>query len=181
MTNQFLVEIACPNCLNPIDVREHGRHVTCDACRSQFILQAHLCARCGAYHHEDEVICGECSAPLSRVCRKCQTVNWAGDEYCLKCGTVMDILDLLAQNQSGYTADRLTRQMEQARELRTAEEAASQKRMAELMAIEEERRASLRQRQLERKAEERRLFLLMGGLGALVLLLLALYLMWSLI
>jgi hypothetical protein len=177
MTNQYLVEIACPNCLNPIDVREHGRHVTCDACRSQFILQAHLCAQCGAYHKQDEVVCGECAAPLVRLCRKCNTSNWAGDEHCQKCGAIMDILDILAQNQSGYTADRLSRQMSQAQELRAAEEVASQKRMAELMAIEEERLANLRQRRLERKAEERKLVLLIGGAGVLLLLFVIVYLL----
>jgi uncharacterized membrane protein YvbJ len=181
MTNQILLEVACPNCRNPIDVREHGRHVVCDACRSQFILQAHFCPQCGAYHQEDEVICGQCSAPLSRVCRKCRTVNWAGDEYCLQCGEAMDIFDILAQNQSSHTADRLTRQMFQARELKALEEAASQKRMAELMALEEERRAALRQRQLERKAEERRLLLIIGGVGAALLFFLLLYLLVSLL
>ena len=38
MNNEFLTEIACPNCLAPIDVRQHGQHVTCDACSSQFLL-----------------------------------------------------------------------------------------------------------------------------------------------
>jgi len=177
MTNEFLVEIACPNCRHPIDVREHGRHVTCEACRSQFILQAHLCPQCNSYHQPDEAICGQCGAALSRICRKCQTSNWAGDEYCQNCGGAMDIFDILVHSQAGYTAERLSQQMRSARALKAQDEAASARRMAELQAVEAERVAALRRRQQERRAEERRLLWLMGGAGALVLLFLLLYLL----
>jgi uncharacterized protein YbaR (Trm112 family) len=179
MTNQFLLEVACPNCRHPIDVREHGRHVICDACRSQFILQAHLCPQCNSYHQEDEAICGQCGASLSRICRKCQASNWAGDEYCHNCGGAMDIFDILVHSQAGYTAERLSQQMRQSRDLKRQEEAASARRMAELEAIEAERVAALRRRQQERRAEERRLLLLMGTAGALLLLLLLFYLLYS--
>jgi uncharacterized protein YbaR (Trm112 family) len=179
MTNEFLVEIACPNCRHPIDVREHGRHVTCDACRSQFILQAHLCPQCQNYHQQDEAICGQCGASLSRLCRKCQASNWAGDEYCRQCGSAMDIFDILVHSQSGYTADRLDQQMRQARDLKALEAAASARRMAELEAIEAERVTALRQRQRERKAAERRLLWLMGGAAVLILFFLLLYLLFG--
>ncbi|MBX3061288.1 MAG: zinc ribbon domain-containing protein, partial [Anaerolineae bacterium] len=103
----MFTEIACPNCLHPIDIRQHGRHVTCDACQSQFVLDGHICPRCNAYHAQEQGFCGECGTPLTRVCQKCRTSNWAGDEYCKQCGAAMDILELLKVNYAQTTADRV--------------------------------------------------------------------------
>lgn len=172
MTNKLLTEVACPNCLNPIDVREHGRHVTCDACSSQFILRGHLCPNCSTYNEEEAAVCSQCSAALTRICRKCTTINWAGDEYCRQCGNAMDILDFVAGNHAMRTADRLLEQRQRARELQEAEELASDRRMAELMAIENARQAEVRRRIQKQRQQERKLFILMGlaiGLFVLVL------------
>ena len=168
-------EVSCPNCLNPIDVREHGQHINCDACGSQFILRGHLCPNCGAYHTKEDAICGQCSTPLKRVCRKCHTSNWAGDEYCLNCGTPMDILDVIANQSQMSTADRLHRQRLEARKLKAQEEAAAQKRMEELMAIEEKRQAQLRERLAKQKQQERTILMAVGGTIAFFLVCLILY------
>lgn len=172
MTNELLTEVACPNCRNPIDVREHGRHVTCDACGSEFVLRGHLCPNCSAYNEEEAAVCGQCSTALKRICRKCNTVNWAGDEYCHQCGNAMDILDFIAGNHAMRTADRLLEQRHRAREIQAIEEQDSTRRMEELMAIENERQIELRRRMQKQRVQERKLFILMGlaiGLFVLVL------------
>lgn len=177
MTNELLTEIACPNCRNQIDVREHGRHVTCDACGSQFILRGHLCPNCTTYNEKEAAVCGQCSTPLTRICRKCSTVNWAGDEYCVQCNNAMDILDLIAGNYAMRTADRLLEQRHRARDIQEIEELASNRRMEELMAIENARQKELHRRIQIQKRQERKLFILMGlaiGLFIIVLLFYAL-------
>jgi hypothetical protein len=177
MTNELLTEVACPNCRSPIDVREHGRHVACDACGSQYILQGHLCPNCATYNKEEAPLCGRCGTALTRVCRKCTTVNWAGDEYCGNCGNAMDILDFISANYAARTADRLMEERHRAREIQEIEELASNKRMEELMAIEHARQAEVRRRLQAQKKQERKMFILMGlaiGLFAIVLLFYAL-------
>jgi uncharacterized protein YbaR (Trm112 family) len=172
MTNKLLTEVACPNCLNPIDVREHGRHVTCDACGGHFILRGHLCPNCSTYNEEEASVCGQCGTALTRVCRKCNTRNWAGDEYCKQCNNAMDILDFIAGNQAVRTADRLLEQRHRAREIQEVEEQASARRMAELMEIENERQAEVRRRMRKQKAQERKLFIMMGlGIGLFIIVL----------
>jgi uncharacterized protein YbaR (Trm112 family) len=173
MTNELLTEVACPNCRNPIDVREHGRHVTCDACGSQFVLRGHLCPNCSTYNEQEAPVCSQCSTALKRICRKCTTVNWAGDEYCIQCNNAMDILDFIAGNHGMKTADRLLEQRHRAKQIQEIEELASNKRMEELMAIENARQAQVRQRIKAQKSQERKLFVLMGlAIGFFVLILL---------
>jgi uncharacterized protein YbaR (Trm112 family) len=172
MTNELLTEVACPNCRNPIDVREHGRHVTCDACSSQFLLRGHLCPNCASYNVEEASVCGYCSTALTRICRKCTTVNWTGDEYCRQCNNPMDILDLIAGNYAMKTSDRLLEQRHRAREIQAIEEVDSNRRMAELMEIENARQAEVRRRIQAQKKQEQKLFILMGlGIGLFVLIL----------
>jgi uncharacterized protein YbaR (Trm112 family) len=155
MTNEILVEIACPNCRTPIDVREHGRHVVCEACNSQFIVQGHLCPKCHAYYADKTSSCGRCGSAIERKCRKCQTMNWAGDEYCNHCGTAMDILDVLANNIVATRSAQLQSHNQQVRQMRRETEKASKERMAQFMDVEANRQQEVgRQRQLRRQKDQ---------------------------
>ena len=165
MDNEFLTEIACPNCLAPIDVRQHGQHVTCDACGSQFLLEGHVCPNCHTYHREQRAICRQCGQPLTRTCPKCQTPNWAGDEYCRKCGAALDIFEMLQKVDARSRAEKRNEQHAQIRQLKEAEEQASQRRMAEMMAIEEERQRDLARRQADSQKRDRQIIL---GVAAVV-------------
>ena len=98
MSNSILTEISCPNCLAPINLDGHGSSVTCDACHSNYILEGHLCSHCSAYYKDEVAVCGRCGTPMTRHCLKCHTDNWAGDEYCKKCGSAMDLLDIAAHS-----------------------------------------------------------------------------------
>ncbi|MCI0578618.1 MAG: zinc ribbon domain-containing protein [Chloroflexi bacterium] len=176
MSDEIFQEVACPNCRNPLDVRQgHGKHITCDACGSEFLLRGHLCPNCSAYSNAEQSICGQCGMALTRICGKCRTPNWAGDEYCVQCGSPMDILDILKRQYTHSTAERLTDQMAEARRLKEIEELASERRMAELMAIEEQRQIELRRRLAQQKQQERTLLVLVFGAIALFLVVLVIY------
>lgn len=181
MTDPILEEIACPNCQNPIDVREHGAHVLCDACGSRFILRGRLCPHCNNYHDEELDFCTRCGEPLTRVCRHCGGSNWAGDEYCAMCGAALDIFDLLALQDEQTRHDFMEERRRQIRQMRASEEVASARRMEELVAIEEARQAELRRRLAQQRKQERRLLLTVFAGVAIFILLVALYAVVSLL
>lgn len=181
MTNDILTNISCPNCLNPIDIREHGRHITCDACSSQFILRGHLCPNCSSYNDDETAICGQCATALTRICRKCKTSNWAGDEYCQECKNALDILDLIVGNYQSTTSDRLLEQRLQAKQLQAEEEQASIRRMGELLEIEAERQEEIQRRMKIQKEHEKTTYILLGLVLGLVLLALFIYSIFSLL
>jgi hypothetical protein len=164
----MLTEIACPNCLNPIDIRQYRQYVTCNACGSQFLLAGHVCPSCNAYHQQPQPFCGDCGQALSRVCLKCQTSNWAGDEYCKNCGAAMDIFQLLQKNYAKTTADRLQQQMDSSAEIKATEQKASEQRMARMMADEQERQRDLARRRTAQRQKDQQLFLIVGILAVLV-------------
>ncbi len=164
MNSQLLQEVACPNCQYPIDIREHGRHIRCEACNSHFILQGHLCPYCSSYHKEEALFCRECGAALVRTCGRCATSNWAGDEYCVKCGEALDILDLLTRFQHNSRLELLEKRHEEIRRIRQIEEEATRRRVEELNAIEEARLAELKARAGQKRARERNLLLFVGSI-----------------
>lgn len=172
MTNEFLQEIACPSCRNPIDIREHGRHIQCDACGNHYIVEGHLCPYCQTYHRQEVGFCSQCGQPLTRVCRKCYTSNWAGNEYCQQCGSPMDILELLQTSHTKTTADRLNQQMERAKALKAQDEEASRKRMAEMMAQEEARQREVNRRIQKKKEEEMKVLMITIGVVVIFILIL---------
>ena len=149
-----LTEIACPNCLNPIDVREHGQHVTCDACQSRFTLSGHICPDCNAYHQQAQAFCRECGAAMSRLCQKCQTSNWAGDEFCSQCGAALDIFQMLHTHHKQATADRLNEQMQSSRAIKEKEQADSERRMEEMLEAERKRLLTIARRRQEQSKRD---------------------------
>lgn len=181
MANELLQEVACPNCKNSIDIREHGIHVVCDACSSHFILRGRLCPACNTYHSSEKSFCGACGTAMERVCRHCNTNNWAGDEYCNRCGKAIDIFELLALLHKDTRREYLARRHRQIRSLRKREDAASRKRMAELEALaaayfqEQERLVALRQ------TDENRLLKIALSAVAIFILLVLAYTMVSLL
>lgn len=179
MSSDILQEIACPNCQNPIDIREHGRHIQCDACGSQFILNGHLCPQCSSYHHEQETFCRNCGTALARTCRRCKFSNWAGEEYCAQCGEPMDIFDLLSLQHRDVRRAMQERREAEIRELRAQEEVAARERLEALEEIEVERRQLVATRLAEQRRQERRLMFFSVTAVAVFVLVVAIYLLLS--
>ena len=117
---------------------------------------------------------------MNRVCQKCYTRNWAGDEYCKNCGAAMDIFELLHIQTAQTTADRLYEQQKRSREYKEQERIASEKRMAELMEIEDERQRELARRREIQKKKDQRTYLMMGGVIIFALIVVALLLVFTL-
>ena len=175
MSNEILREVNCPNCLSPIDVREHGQHVRCNACDSQFILAGHLCPQCHAYYDSEVAVCGQCSSPVTRSCAKCSTSNWAGDEYCVNCAASLDIFDVITRrHHEAFNAHRAD-QRHSIRDLKQKEELDSLKRWEEIMSTEDERQAEIRRRMARRRAQDRRTLMVAAGLIVLFLVVIGAY------
>lgn len=172
MSNEILVEIACPNCLNPIDVRDQGQHVTCDACNSKFILRGHLCPQCSTYHETSVKICGQCGTALLRTCRRCGTDNWSGAEYCLSCGDALDILDIVAVTANEQADLFRAKKHDAIRQVRAESQAASEARMKQFNEMERVRQTEIRQRQ--KKSRQSDWLLLSGTLTAVLFVLVCL-------
>jgi len=160
MRDSMLQSVLCPNCGTPIDLRRQntdGTNVQCDACGGQFILRGHVCPRCGTYHAQEVAFCRQCGMSLNRRCPQCNTVNWIGDEFCVNCGAALDILEVIVQRHNLSTQGRLYQQMEEARQIKDAEQAAAETRMARMMEQERQRQREIQRRFLKQKEQEKKL------------------------
>ena len=172
-----LTEIACPNCLSPIELEhhKHGNTVRCQACHSNYLLEGHLCHHCHAYYKQEVDVCGQCGTHMMRICGKCKTSNWAGEEYCKSCGVSMDLISASIQRYHEESAQFREAKLKQVRELRAQQEVESAKRLAELDRMERERKARLLQREKEKQKQQWMLIIGFGfclgvlGVGFLVL------------
>lgn len=173
--DDILQEIRCPNCQTPIQLQGHGQTIACEACNSQFLLQGHLCPKCQTYHRKETGFCGRCGTTLSRVCGRCHTANWAGDEYCHKCGQAMDILDVVTQRYKEATQENHDHRRREIARLKQQEEESSRKRMADLMEIERLRIEELKQLLVRERARQRTMITATFGAVILFLTLIALY------
>lgn len=167
--------IQCPHCASPVEIFEQDEMVLCLGCHQQINLTNHLCPGCHHYHAEKTAVCGECGQTINRVCRHCQAINWAGNEFCQGCGRPLDIFELMVSHSDKATPDRLDRQMKEAQRYKKTEEEASRKRMAEFQAIEDERQAELQMRLQEKRRQERAMLVFAGGAIAFFFILILAY------
>ena len=159
MSENFLALLACPNCTHPIDLKNQGQQIACPACRSQLLLDGHLCPNCGEYHKEESSFCRACGTAMLRTCEKCHTSNWAGAEYCKQCGSALDIFQLIHLFNEKATTDRLDEQMREAHYFKEKERSDSARRMGLLMEQEKERLHELRTRRDAQKRQDQQLLL----------------------
>lgn len=166
----YLVEtVLCPACQSPIELDAKSAQVRCAACDTGIALRYHMCPRCGAYHQDPVSACSGCGLGMVYSCPECSAKNWAGDDRCQTCDAPLDLVTLLTRHTN--TADRLYRQMRAANEIKSRESAASAARMARMREEERVRQKKLLQRQREQEARERKLLIIIGTVGALLLLL----------
>lgn len=175
MTTPVEMTIVCQICGSDVEVVADKPTVVCSVCGTKYVLANHLCPNCQHFHDSAMGMCLECGTPLSRICRNCQSSNWSGTGRCLNCGTEIDLLSSLSTGQDRSTAERLSRQMSEARDLKKDEEISSSRRMAELLAIEEARQAELRQRFAKQKRQESQLLAIVFGAVAIFLLIILIF------
>jgi serine/threonine protein kinase len=169
--------LPCPNCGQAISLRDHGDVIRCGQCGRRYQLAGHMCPACNNYHERYTSVCSRCGEATTRLCSNCNASNWSGDEDCKECGTSLDILQYMRQHTPQARRERLREQSANASHLKEIEEAASQKRMAELMAIEEDRQAELRSRQQKQRAQDRLMLTVVFGIVGIVLIAVILYIL----
>ena len=159
MIDDFLIELACPSCTHPIDLKEQGQQIVCPACSSQLLLEGHVCPNCAQYHKEETAFCRTCGTAMMRNCERCGTSNWAGAEYCQDCGAALDIFQLLHLHNRHSTMARLDNQMRDAKFFKDKEKADSERRMATLLENEKVRLRGIHERREAQKNQDRQLML----------------------
>ncbi|MAT95822.1 MAG: hypothetical protein CL608_01545 [Anaerolineaceae bacterium] len=159
MNDEILIELVCPSCTHPIDLKEQGQQIMCPACSSQLLLDGHVCPTCGQYHKEAAGFCRTCGTAMTRTCQRCSTSNWSGAEYCQDCGAALDIFQLLHLHNKQSTMDRLDGQMREAQTFKEKERADSDRRMATLLEQERERLRSIHERREAQKKQDRQLMM----------------------
>ncbi len=173
MTEEYFADVRCPSCSSLIRLGIDDRALNCVVCGSEHELGGHLCPYCLTFHDVLASNCLNCGSALTRICANCQHTNWSGSDICSNCEQETDIFVSLSSSAQKATVNRLSRQMEQASDLKEEEELSSKKRMAELIAIEEGRQAELRQRLAKQKRQERQLLMIVFGSVLVFLLILA--------
>jgi hypothetical protein len=175
-SDEVIQVIACPVCAELVGVYEHSDQVTCPHCDSHFPVIGHVCPACGAYHQEETPLCAHCDEPMTRVCQKCHTNNWAGNETCQQCGAEMNLFVYLQAAGQRSTADRLHEQQAMARKLKKQVAEAADRRVAALQAQEQARLAEVERRRQKQQTQERLLlFMTFSGILLLILLLVFYY------
>ncbi len=157
MNDNFLTELACPNCTHSIELKAGEQQVSCPACQSRFLLEGHVCPTCARYHREEAGFCHVCGTAMLRTCERCGKSNWSGAEYCQDCGAALDIFQLLNLHHKHATMSRLDEQMRSAQFYKEKEREDSEQRMSLLMANERERLRQLHERKEAQKKQDRQL------------------------
>lgn len=157
MSNEILLELACPNCAHQLDITEPNEQIICPACHSQLLLEGHVCPNCSQYHPTKSAFCQACGTALTRTCEKCRSHNWSGTEHCRECGAALDIFQLVHLHNKQATMDRLDGQMRDAQFFKEKERVDSDRRMAVLMEKERERQLQVHARQQAIKQHDRQL------------------------
>ena len=138
----------------------------CRFCGTHNAVEGVLCPQCEFVNLAAAEACDNCRQVLTRKCANCGTLNWSGAEECSACGEPLDSATRVGARAGVTTASRLNTQQLEARALKAQEAEYSQRRRAELEAIEARRLAGLAEARTRRDAQQRAL---MVGLGLLVL------------
>jgi DNA-directed RNA polymerase subunit RPC12/RpoP len=159
MSDEILIELVCPSCTHPIDLKEQSQQIVCPACSSHLLLEGHVCPACAQYHKETTGFCRACGTAMMRTCQRCGVSNWSGAEYCQDCGAALDIFQLLHLHNKQSTMNRLDGQMREAQAFKEKERADSDRRMATLLENEHERVRAIHARRETLQMQDRQLMM----------------------
>src|ERR1041384_33886 len=167
----MLREIPCSHCAGVgLELQPDGSAL-CKFCGAQNTLAGPICPRCERVNPAGAEHCEICRQVLTRVCPNCQSKNWSGADRCTQCGQSLDALEFVARR---WLTDVRSEQQQQAPGIKAQEEAASQRRMAQMLEMEERRQHALNEAaRLQAGREGRPLAWVVIG-GGLILLILGL-------
>jgi hypothetical protein len=174
----YLTEVLCTNCQGAGLELESESRAVCRFCGTANAVAGVLCVHCDFVNAAAAETCEGCRQALWRNCPRCGTRNWSGAEACRNCRQPLDITTRAGTRAGSTTADRLEAQSREAVAFKAVEAAGSQRRMAELQAIEERRQAGLREDQKRRDAQQRVMLISVGLLVVGVMVVAAVSLAW---
>lgn len=151
----YLNEVLCTNCQGAGLELESESRAVCRYCGTANAVAGVLCAQCEFVNAAARESCEGCRQALWRKCPNCGTRNWTGAEACRDCQQPLDVTARTSARWGDSTANRLNAQAREAPAMKAHEAAGSQRRMADLEAIETRRQAGLRDAQKRRDAQQR--------------------------
>jgi hypothetical protein len=150
-----LSELPCTHCQGAgLELHAAGE-AQCRFCGTLNAVDGVICPRCETINALEAIACAACRHGLVRRCPACATANWSGAELCANCGRALDTMSALGARLSSSHADRLNELARDAAALKTREEEDSQRRLAELNAIEARRQALLSESRRRRDQQQR--------------------------
>ncbi len=165
-----LASLLCSHCEGAGLELQSGGRVICRYCGIANVLDGVVCPHCEHVSAPGAGVCGNCRQSLQRPCPQCGTRNWAGAETCSRCAASLDSVARLSGRYAVDPAARFNAQQHGSRGIKLEEEQGSQRRLAEMHAIEARRQANLREMQTKKAAEQRGLMI---GTAAVVFVIVA--------
>jgi hypothetical protein len=174
----YLSETLCTNChAAGLDLQSESAAL-CRYCGTVNAVPGLICPYCEFINAAAAQTCAGCHQSLYRKCAQCGTPNWAGADNCIRCQSPLDAVAALGARYRTDTAGRLRAQQHDAASIKAKEAVDSDRRMAELNAIEERRQQALSNTARTRDSQQRlwiAAFIVLGFLviaGAVILLVL---------
>jgi hypothetical protein len=161
-----LGEVLCRECQGAGLELEPGGRIVCRFCGAENTLEGVVCPHCEAINPPGAETCAACRRALTHRCPHCGAGNWSGAERCAQCGGALDPLERLSTRWTANPAGHFDALQRSAAALKAEEEAASQRRLAEMHGLETRRQADLAEAR-RRQAGQQRVILLAAGLAAL--------------
>ncbi len=151
----YLSETLCTNChAAGLDLQAETTAI-CRYCGTVNAVPGLICSCCEFINVAEAQTCAGCHQSLYRKCPKCGTPNWAGADMCIRCQNPLDAVASLGARYRTDTAGRLRAQQRDAAGLKAKEAVDSDRRMAELNAIEERRQQLIDESVRVRDAQQR--------------------------
>jgi ribosomal protein L40E len=143
----YLTEVLCTNCQGAGLELDGESQAVCRFCGTANAVAGVLCVQCDFVNTAAAETCEGCRQALWRTCLSCGARNWSGAESCRNCRQPLDVTTRAGTRAGTTTAGRLEAQSREASAYKVIQAAGSQRRMADLEAIEARRQAGLREAQ----------------------------------
>lgn len=155
-----LSELLCEHCQGAGLEPRAPSAALCRFCGTLNELAGLVCPDCEWVNADFEAeACARCRRGLRRQCPGCSAANWSGADHCAACGRSLDAVAVLGARLAGDSARRLNALAREAGAIKAREAEASQRRLAQLEAIEARRQALLADAARRRDRQQRGLLL----------------------
>lgn len=150
-----LADTLCTNCQSAgLDLQAESTAV-CRYCGTVNTVDGLICPYCELINAAGAQTCDDCHQSLYRKCPNCGKPNWAGAEKCVRCQSSLDAVATLGARYRTDTAGRLRAQQHDAPSIKAKEAVDSERRMAEMNAIEQRRQQFLNSAVRVRDSQQR--------------------------